>query len=117
MAEYDQLDTLTGHSHSLSGVPMRPKKQPTVDDAIAKMAAALAESQASLTQQLANALTSRPGVESPAPKGEPRRVRIACERNATGAITGGTVTNGETTWDMTVSPGLGGRIALDFTPR
>ena len=119
MAEYDTVDPLTGYSHSvsLSGVPMRPKKKPTTEDAIAALGKVLAESQDRLTQMLANAITSRPGVEPVKSARTPRQVSVTCDRNASGSITGGTASNGETTWDMKVLRSLGGHVQLDFTPR
>jgi hypothetical protein len=117
LAEYDQLDELTGHSHSvsLSGVPMRPKKVRTIEDAVDRLAVVLAESQGQLTQQLANALTYRPAAEPV--KAARRPVSVVCHRNAAGAITGGRVSNGESEWDMKVIHRLGGHTSLDFTPQ
>lgn len=112
-----QLDALTGHDHSVSGVPMRQKKrapEPTAADLVGllanQLAATLAQSQRELTQELANALTSRPAVE----RRLVSNVAFRLTKNVAGQIDGGTVSNGEATWRVAIDR-TGGGLSVAFT--
>lgn len=120
MSQLDGLDPLTGHSHSLSGFPMRPKKpkaEPSAAELVAivteQLANKLAESQGQLTKAVANALTSRPAVE-PA-RVAPTHVSMRFTKNAAGLIDTGTVTNGDSTWGLVFNRSNDG-VTVEMTP-
>jgi len=111
-----ELDRLTGHSHSLSGVPMRPKKPVAAPDPTALVSAALVElanvlaaRDEKLASTLTNVLTSRPTAETL----RPRSLSMNFTKNAAGLLEHGTVSNGQRTWALSINR-AGGDLSINI---
>jgi hypothetical protein len=114
MSELDGLDPFS--SLSESGVVMRPKKpKPVVssdDDLVARVTKRVVDTLARPRQHVhtsPNVLTS-----TPAPVKSASKVDFNLTRNAEGQIDGGTASNGDATWRLSINR-LGGGVSVAVT--